>query len=184
MPTITVYLLAAFCRANARPTFLLVIESLVGLHKELCRHCQSERRQRYRLCQPTKNCGFFGYFIFNCKLMTAYCQLLFWLICRNPYAKKTRPNGRATKVEPDWGCRFRRPAKGRERAYAGLQRIHKKALLTITRIFLLKTERNFFYMIKDYTEDMSKLCREKDDKADDKPTNGQTKNVKPNKNTI
>ena len=32
------------------------------------------------------------------------------------------------KVEPDWGFRLRWPAKGRERAYAGLQRIHKKVL--------------------------------------------------------
>ena len=109
--------------------------------------------------------------------MTAYCQLLFWLICRNPYAKKTRPNGRATKVEPDWGCRFRRPAKGRERAYAGLQRIHKKALLTITKNFL-KAERDFFYMIKDYTEEMSKLCAKMDTNAGKKPTNGRTQTVK------
>jgi hypothetical protein len=66
--------------------------------------------------------------------------------------KKTRPKGRATKVEPDWGCRFQWPVMGRERAYAGLQRIHKKALLSLIVILIL---------IKDYSGDMSKNWREK-----------------------
>jgi len=35
-------------------------------------------------------------------------------------------NDRATKAESAWGCRFLWLAKGRERTYAGLQRIYKK----------------------------------------------------------
>ena len=41
---------------------------------------------------------------------------------------------------------------GRERAYAGLQRIHKKAFLSLI---------TFLILIKDYSGDMSKNCREK-----------------------
>jgi hypothetical protein len=50
--------------------------------------------------------------------------------------------------------------KRRERAYAGLQRIHKKVLITIKQI------NKFFILIKDYTNDMSKDYRRTVEKAE------------------
>jgi hypothetical protein len=78
------------------------------------------------------------------------------------YGKKSaRPIDRATKTESTWGCRFLWLAKGRERAYAGLQRIHKKS-----------TSRNHengfkssLALIKDYTEKKSKADRQTGAKA-------------------
>jgi len=59
-------------------------------------------------------------------------------------------------MESTWGCRFLWLAKGIQRAYAGLQRIHKKARLTITK----KQINKFFILIKDYTDDMSEDYRQ------------------------
>ncbi len=55
-------------------------------------------------------------------------------------------------MESTWGCRFLWLEEGIQRAYAGLQRIHKKARLIIT----IKQINKFFILIKDYTDDMSK----------------------------
>ncbi|MBT8118159.1 MAG: hypothetical protein KJN89_00465 [Gammaproteobacteria bacterium] len=63
------------------------------------------------------------------------------------------------------------PQKGRERAYAGLQRIHKNHFRAIKKT-LIKQIVASVIMIKDYTVNMSKLCGEKPWKVAKKPTNG------------
>jgi hypothetical protein len=68
---------------------------------------------------------------------------------------------RATKVESTWGCRFLWLAKGRERAYAGLQRIHKKSTSSNHR----KGFKSSLTLIKDYTEKKSKAGRQTGAKA-------------------
>jgi hypothetical protein len=67
-------------------------------------------------------------------------------------------------LEPDWGCRFRWPAKGRERAYAGLQRI-RKTLLRVKCTKNQTTKYLIFVLIKDYAADMSKRIEKKPSKA-------------------